>query len=251
MEKIINNFRIMVVKDYDAMSDAAAHIVTRQIAAKPDSVLGLATGSTPIGTYARLIQAYKAGSIDFSKITTFNLDEYYPISPDNNQSYTYYMNNQLFRHININVTNVNIPSGTTGDAAAECAAYEAKLAASGGIDLQLLGLGHNGHIGFNEPSNHFPAATHHTALDASTIAANARFFDNPDDVPKHALTMGIGTIFGAKHILMLISGADKAKIAYSVLRGTITPQVPASVLQLHSNCTIILDEAAATELNLQ
>ena len=251
MEKIIKNFRILITKDYDAMSEAATHTITEQIAAKPDSVLGLATGSTPIGTYAKLVQAYKTGSADFSNITTFNLDEYYPIGPENDQSYAYFMNDQLFKHVNISTANTNIPSGIASDAAAECDAYEAKITASGGIDLQLLGLGLNGHIGFNEPSTHFPAATHHTALDASTIAANARFFANPDDVPKHALTMGIGTIFAARHILMLISGAAKAKTAHNVLLGPITPQVPGSALQLHPNVTVILDEAAAAELNLQ
>jgi len=250
MEKKVRNFHILVENNYDALSGAAARIITEQIASKSDSVIGLATGSTPIGAYAKLVNAHKTGTLDFSGITTFNLDEYYPINPDNDQSYAYFMREQLYKYVNINAANTNIPSGTAADPAAECATYEAKIAAFGGIDLQLLGLGLNGHIGFNEPADHFPAITHHVALDASTIAANSRFFANADDVPKHALTMGIGTIFQARHILLLISGAAKAKTAHHVLFGPIMPQVPGSALQLHPNVTVILDEAAATQISI-
>lgn len=247
MEKQYGNFRVIVTKDYEALSAAAADIVAAQIGAKPDSVLGLATGSTPVGTYACLIEKHNGGGLDFSQITSFNLDEYYPIKKEDDQSYAYFMNDNLFNHVNANPANINIPSGEASDAAAECAAYETKIDKKGGIDLQVLGLGLNGHIGFNEPAPSFAKTTHHTALDPSTVAANARFFASEADVPKHALTMGIGTIFKARHILLLISGAAKAKIAKEVIFGPITPQVPGSALQLHPKVTVVLDEAAATE----
>jgi len=250
MNTKIGNFKIIVKKDYGSLSAAAADIIAGQIAAKPDSVIGFATGSTPVGTYARLIEMHKSGGVDFSRVTAFNLDEYYPISPKSEQSYAYFMQKNLFAHINIKPDSTHIQNGEAADPAAECAAYETKIADCGGVDLQILGVGHNGHIGFNEPADHFAAKTFLTALDDSTIAANARFFANAEEVPKHALTMGVGTIFHARRIIMLISGADKADTAFKVLCGPITPQVPGSVLQLHPDFTIIIDEMAAAKLPL-
>jgi len=246
LEKKFGNLKIIVAADYDGLSATAADIIAGQIAAKPDSVLGLATGSTPIGTYRALVEKHKAG-LDFSRITSFNLDEYFPIKQSNDQSYMYFMRENLFAHVNINPANINIPSGEVADAKAECAAYEAKIAVKG-LDLQLLGVGNNGHIGFNEPCDFFPKTTHHTALAQSTIDANARFFESTDDVPKHALTMGIGTIFQAKRILMVASGAGKADIMQKLFFGPITPQVPGSILQLHPDVTLVVDKDAATKL---
>jgi len=236
---------VIIVNDYESMSKMAGEIIARQIEHEEDLVLGLATGSTPIGTYKYLIDLHKAGKLDFSEVTVFNLDEYYPITPDNDQSYNYFMNENLFNHVNIDKKNTHIQNGEAADPAAECRRYEDAIHDAGGIDLQLLGLGLNGHIGFNEPDSHFPKTTHHVALDASTIEANSRFFASSNDVPKHALTMRIGTIFNARKIVMLISGEAKADIAKAVIHGNITPQVPGSILQLHPDVTIILDEEAA------
>ena len=252
MERTYKNFKIIIKDDYDGASAVAADIITGFITANPACVLGLATGSTPEGTYAKLIEAYRAGKADFSRIATFNLDEYHPIEATNSQSYKYYMHDKLFNHININSrANAHLPNGEATDPDAECTAYEAKIAAAGGIDLQLLGIGFNGHIGFNEPAPAFSKVTHYVALDASTIAANARFFDNPGQVPKHALTMGIGTIFGAKQILLMVTGAAKADIIEKAIFGDINPHLPASVLQLHSNVTLVMDAAAATKVVAQ
>ena len=242
------NFNLVVVTDYEAMSKAAADIIAAQIIKKPDSVLGLATGSTPVGTYRQLVEMHGAGKLDFSKITSFNLDEYHPISRNNDQSYNYFMQINLFDHVNANPENVHLPDGECADVNAECAGYEAKINGVG-LDLQLLGLGHNGHIGFNEPSDSFAKITHYTPLTQSTIIANSPYFSNPDDMPRHAITMGIGTIFQAKHILMLVSGAAKADIVARVFQGDITPQVPGSILQLHPNITLIADKQAAEKLS--
>jgi len=240
----VGNINVIVVRNYDEMSEVAGKIMAEQIKTKPDSVLGLATGSTPIGTYKYLVGA----GLDFSGIRAFNLDEYYPLAQSNNQSYYHFMNENLFNHVNILKGNFDIPNGEASDPVAECQRYENAIKGLGGIDLQLLGLGNNGHIGFNEPDSHFSKATHHVALDQSTIDANSRLFDSLDDVPKHALTMGIGTIMNARKIVTLISGAGKADIAKAVICGNIDPQVPGSVLQLHQNVTIILDEEAAKHL---
>ena len=203
--------RIYRAKDYDEMSRKAANIIAAQMTLKPDSVLGLATGSTPIGTYRELIAKYSQGDIDFSRIKTANLDEYRGLPRENDQSYYYFMYENLFRHVNIDMANTNIPNGMEPDSDAECARYEKVIESLGGVDLQLLGLGHNGHIGFNEPADHFARMTNCVNLQASTIEANKRFFESADQVPKQAYTMGIGTIMRAKSVLLIVSGADKAE----------------------------------------
>lgn len=239
--------KIYKVRDYEEMSRKAAAVIAAQIIAKPDSVLGLATGSTPIGTYKNLVAAYNAGDLDFSQIKSANLDEYRGLTKDNDQSYYYFMNHNLFQHVNIDPANTNIPDGTNSDAAAECARYEKIIEDLGGVDLQLLGLGHDGHIGFNEPCDHFDQTTHCVDLTEMTIEANKRFFASIDDVPRQAYTMGCGTIMKAKKILILVSGADKADILYQVVNGPVTPQVPASILQFHPDVILIADEAAMSK----
>ncbi|MCI8832532.1 MAG: glucosamine-6-phosphate deaminase [Lachnospiraceae bacterium] len=239
--------KIYKVKDYEEMSRKAAAVIASQIISKPDSVLGLATGSTPIGTYKHLVAAYKAGDLDFSQIKSANLDEYRGLTKDNDQSYYYFMNNHLFQHVNIDPANTNIPDGTNNDPDAECARYEEVIKSLGGVDLQLLGLGHDGHMGFNEPCDHFDKITHCVDLTEMTIEANKRFFASADDVPRQAYTMGCGTIMRAKKILILVSGADKADILYQVVNGPVTPQVPASLLQFHPDVILIADEAAMSK----
>lgn len=240
--------RIIVTKDYEDMSKKAAAIIAAQVAEKPDCVLGLATGSTPIGTYKNLVEWYENGSLDFSQVRTVNLDEYRGLPRDNDQSYYYFMHDNLFNHVNIDEANTNVPDGTNPDADAECARYEALIASYGGQDLQLLGLGHNGHIGFNEPAQEFDKTTHCVDLQESTIEANKRFFASADDVPKQAYTMGIGTIMKAKKILVVANGEGKADIVAKAFFGPVTPEVPASILQFHPNVTIVVDEAAASKL---
>ena len=225
--------RIIVTKDYEDMSKKTAAIIAAQVAEKPDCVLGLATGSTPIGTYKNLVEWYENGSLDFSQVRTVNLDEYRGLPRDNDQSYYYFMHDNLFNHVNIDEANTNVPDGTNPDADAECARYEALIASYGGQDLQLLGLGHNGHIGFNEPAQEFDKTTHCVDLQESTIEANKRFFASADDVPRQAYTMGIGTIMRAKKILLVVSGEDKADIVAKAFFGPVTPEVPASILQFH------------------
>lgn len=236
--------RIIKATDYNDMSLKAAKIISEQIKDVPNSVLGLATGSTPLQTYKYLIEWYKAGDLDFSKITTFNLDEYYGLSKKNEQSYHYFMFDNLFKHVNINTDNIHIPDGMDENIEKVCSGYEATILDAGGIDLQLLGCGHNGHIGFNEPNDVFNAETHLVNLDESTIQANKRFFESEKDVPRQAYTMGIKTIMQAKKVLMLISGDGKKEIVKKAFFGPITPQVPASVLQLHRDFTLIVDKDA-------
>lgn len=239
--------KIYKVKDYEEMSRKAAAVIASQIISKPDSVLGLATGSTPIGTYKHLVAAYKAGDLDFSQIKSANLDEYRGLTKDNEQSYYYFMNKHLFQHVNIDPANTNIPDGTNNDPDAECARYEEVIKSLGGVDLQLLGLGHDGHMGFNEPCDYFDKITHCVDLTEMTIEANKRFFASADEVPRQAYTMGCGTIMRAKKILILVSGADKADILYQVVNGPVTPQVPASLLQFHPDVILIADEAAMSK----
>lgn len=239
--------KIYKAKDYNDLSRKAANIISAQVIMKPDCVLGLATGSSPIGTYKQLIEWYEKGDLDFSQVKSVNLDEYKGLTRDNDQSYYYFMYNNLFKDINIDMANTNVPDGTEPDSEKECARYEAVVESMGGVDLQLLGLGHNGHIGFNEPADEFPKATHCVDLAPSTIEANKRFFASIDDVPKQAYTMGIGTIMNAKKILLIVSGEDKAQILYDVVHGPITPQVPASILQLHKDVVIVADEAALSK----
>lgn len=234
--------KVLIEKDYADLSKKAAEIIKAQLAAKPYSVFGLATGSTPIGAYEEIVRMYKVGELDFSQAIAFNLDEYFPIAKTSDQSYAFFMQKKLFEHLNFSQT--FIPDGEAENAATECAVYEEKIATYGGIDLQILGIGNNGHIGFNEPADEFIAATHHVELDESTIKVNSRFFANEKDVPRHALTMGIRTIMQAKKIVLLASGAGKADAIFKATCGPITPKVPASVLQLHRDVTIITDEAA-------
>lgn len=211
--------------------------------------LGLATGSSPVGTYQQLIEWYKKGDLDFSQVTSINLDEYKGLGPDNDQSYRYFMNTNLFNHVNINKNHTFVPDGLEKDSDKACSEYNHIITREGGIDLQLLGLGHNGHIGFNEPGAAFEKETHCVDLTESTIEANKRFFDSEESVPKQAYTMGIKSIMQAKKILVIVSGESKAEILKEVLHGPITPAVPASILQLHNDVTIVADEAALGKLD--
>lgn len=240
--------KIYKTKNYDDMSNKAAHIIASQVILNPDCVLGLATGSTPVGTYKKLVEWYNNGDLDFSQITSCNLDEYRGLSGDNDQSYRYFMNQNLFNHVNIRKEFTYVPDGLEADSAKACETYDKIISDLGGVDLQLLGLGHNGHIGFNEPADEFPKGTHCVDLTESTIQANKRFFENEADVPRQAYTMGIGTIMSAKKVLVVVSGADKADILDKVINGPITPQVPASILQLHPDVTIVADEAALSKV---
>ena len=233
--------RILEAKNYEEMSALAAGIIGAQVLLQPRCVLGLATGSSPIGTYEKLVEAHRAGRLDFSQVRTVNLDEYCGLSGDNPQSYRYFMDHQLFSQVNIPRENTFLPDGMAQDMEEESRRYEALVASLGGVDLQLLGIGHNGHIGFNEPTDSFPPTVHQVELTESTIQANSRLFDRIEDVPTQAITMGVGTILKADKIL-LIAGADKKSIVEEALYGKVTPQVPASVLQLHRNVTVILCE---------
>lgn len=236
--------RVIVCKDYDEMSAKAAELVASQIILKPDSVLGLATGSTPIGLYERLGEMYKSGKMDFSDITTFNLDEYYPISKSNSQSYYYFMNEHLFSHINVNRERTFIPNGETSDPERECSEYEELIDNKGGIDLQILGIGQNGHIGFNEPDLNLNSKTHLTDLTQNTIDANSRFFDKKEDVPKQALTMGIATILKSRKILLLANGASKHDAVAELLNEEINTNTPATMLKVHPDVVLICDREA-------
>lgn len=236
--------RVYRVKDYQEMSRRAAGLISAQILMKPDCVLGLATGSTPIGVYDRLVELYQQGDLDFSRIKTVNLDEYRGLSGEHEQSYRRFMEDHLFSRVNILPENTNVPDGTQPDAEAECRRYDGLMEDLGGIDLQLLGLGHNGHIGFNEPAEIFEKGTHCVDLTESTIRANTRFFESEEDVPRQAYTMGIQSIMRARKILLIVSGRDKAEILKAVLHGDVTPRVPASILQMHPDVTVVADEDA-------
>ena len=240
--------RVYIGKNYDEMSRIAANVLSAQVMMKPDCVLGLATGSTPIGTYKVLIERCAAGDLDFSRVKSINLDEYVGLSGEHDQSYRYFMNNNLFNHINIDKANTNVPNGLAEDVDAECERYNNVINTLGPIDIQVLGMGHNGHIGFNEPDDHFPLETHKVDLAQSTIDANARFFASADEVPRQALTMGIKTIMQAKKVLVVVSGKDKAEIVKKAFTGPVTPEVPASILQMHSDVILVADEAAASLL---
>ena len=236
--------KIIVCKDYKEMSAEAAKTVAALIKKKPDCVLGLATGSTPEGMYADLVEMYEAGELSFSKVTSVNLDEYYPLEPQNSQSYRYFMDHKLFDHVDIDKKKTFVPNGLAEDPVKEGRDYDAMIEKLGGVDLQVLGIGRNGHIGFNEPDTYLIPGTHVTDLTESTIEANARFFDSPDSVPKQALTMGIGTILSAKKIILMVSGADKAAAVSMLLEDKITTQCPATMLKLHSDVTLIVTEDA-------
>ena len=236
--------QIYKATDYKDMSRKAANIISAQVIMKPNCVLGLATGSTPIGTYQQLIEWYKKGDLDFSDVTTVNLDEYKGLPRTNDQSYYYFMHQNLFDQVNINPENTHLPNGMEPNSEKECARYESLIHSLGGVDLQLLGLGHNGHIGFNEPGEAFEKETHCVNLTESTIKANARFFASMDEVPKQAYTMGIKSIMSARKILLIATGEAKADALYKSLYGPITPNVPASILQLHPDVTVVADEDA-------
>lgn len=236
--------RIYLEADYAAMSRRAANLIAAEVIRRPDCVLGLATGSTPIGTYENLIACNRAGDLSFREVRTVNLDEYKGLAPTHDQSYRYFMQTNLFDHIDILPENTNVPDGLAADAEAECARYDALVASLGYADLQLLGLGRNGHIGFNEPDDHFTKETHVVDLTDSTIDANARFFATRDDVPRQALTMGVGCIMAARRVLLIASGADKADALYNAVCGPISPDCPASILQLHGDVVVVGDEAA-------
>ena len=241
--------RIIVCENYESLSKKAAQIIGSQLVLEPQSVLGLATGSTPIGMYKNLIKMYEDNLIDFSKVTTFNLDEYYNLPLENSQSYHYFMYENLFNHINIDRNNIHIPNGMAEDIESECAHYDNLIKKSGGIDIQVLGIGNNAHIGFNEPNIDFKTSTHVVTLDKSTREANARFFNNLDEVPTKAITMGTGTIFKSKKILLLATGKSKAEAIYNTVHGKVTPEVPSSILQFHQNVIMILDREAASLLD--
>ena len=236
--------RIYRARDYQDMSRKAANIISAQVIMKPNCVLGLATGSTPIGAYKQLIDWYRKGDLDFSEVKTVNLDEYKGLPKDHDQSYYYFMYTNFFKDINIDMANTNIPNGMEPDGEKECERYNHVIEKVGGIDMQLLGLGHNGHIGFNEPGAVFEKMTHCVDLTESTIEANKRFFESADDVPRQAYTMGIKTIMQAKKILLVVSGEDKAQILRDSLYGAVTSSVPASILQMHNDVTVVADEAA-------
>lgn len=242
--------KVYKVKDYQELSRKAANIIAAQVIMKPDCVLGLATGSSPVGTYDNLTAMYEKGDLDFSSVTTVNLDEYKGLDASNDQSYRYFMNTHLFNRVNIPMERTFVPDGTETDSEKACSAYNEILHSVGTVDLQLLGLGHDGHIGFNEPADYFPDETHCVDLTEVTIQANKRFFQNEADVPRQAYTMGIGTIMRAKMVLVVVSGADKADILNQVITGPVTPQVPASILQFHPNAVIIADEAALSKTYL-
>ena len=244
--------KIYKVKNYDEMSKKAATLIAAQVISNPESVLGLATGSTPVGTYKYLSNWYKEGylDIDFSDVKVVNLDEYKGLPRNNDQSYYYFMQENLFKNINIRKENTHIPIGLEADEEKACSEYEAVIKSLGGVDLQVLGIGGNGHIGFNEPGEVFIKDCHCIELAPSTIKANSRFFESADEVPKKAYTMGIGNIMEAKEILLLASGKAKANAIKQLLSGEVTAKVPASVLQLHHHVTIIADEEALSETNI-
>lgn len=234
--------RYIEVKNYNELSKIAGNIIASQITLKPNSVIGLATGSTPIGTYNYLAKKCELNELDFSNVTTVNLDEYVGLKSDNEQSYRYFMNTHLFDKINIDKNNTYVPDGTAEDIKNECKIYDERIENLGGIDLQLLGIGIDGHIGFNEPDDHFTKETHKVQLDESTIEANSRFFESSEDVPKSAITMGMKAIMNAKKIVLIANGKNKKEILEKAIFGDITPSVPASILQLHSDITVIYSE---------
>ena len=241
--------KLIVVNNYEELSKVAAKEFSKIIKEKENVVLGLATGGSPVGMYKELIRMYEQKELNFSKTTTVNLDEYIGLNPEHNQSYRYFMNNNLFNHINIDKSNTFIPNGLAEDLEAQCKEYDQKIAELGGIDIQLLGVGNNGHIAFNEPNSELSSGTHIISLTDNTIEANARFFDNIDDVPRKAITMGVGGIMKAKKIILIASGESKAEAIKGIFSGKITTANPATMLQMHRDVTVIVDEAAAKLIN--
>jgi len=239
---------VEVVPDEQAMSDRGAQLVIEQIRRKPDSVLGFATGSSPLGVYQRLVDAHRGAGLDFSKVTTFNLDEYVGLPPTHEQSYHHFMWAHLFNHVDVDPGRVHIPHGTAEDPEQFCRWYEDRIAAAGGIDLQILGIGANGHLAFNEPGSSLGSRTRVKTLTEKTVRDNARFFDRTEDVPSAAITMGIGTIMDARRLLLVATGEGKADAMRATLEGPVTAMVPATIVQLHRHAHVILDEAAASKL---
>lgn len=248
MSKGAHKLELLIVNDYAAMSYKAAQFLASQVILKPECVMGLATGSTPEGLYRELVKMYQMGLIDFEKVTAFNLDEYVGLEAEHPQSYKTYMYTHFFKHVNIALTQRHIPDGNAAQLDAECEAYDFAIKRAGGIDIQVLGIGRNGHIGFNEPDLKFEAQTHVVALDEKTIRDNARFFSANEQVPRYAISMGVKTIMQAQKIILLASGKEKAEAVYGMINGDITPTCPASVLQLHPNVTVICDTQAASLL---
>lgn len=242
---------VIIKENYDALSIDAARVVAKTIREKPTCVLGLATGQTPIGLYRELIRMHRSEGLSFAKVTTFNLDEYVGLPASHNQSYAFYMQENLFRHIDINQSRVHIPQGIAKNIPEECALYEKAIIENGGIDLQILGLGVDGHIGFNEPSSSLNSATRIKTLTPKTIEANARFFKDATEVPRHVITMGVGTIFKSRYCVILASGAGKAHAVKETVEGPMTAMCPASALQMHQRCTIFVDKPASEMLSLK
>lgn len=240
---------LIIKKNYEAISREAASKVADLIKRKPDCVLGLATGSTPLGLYNELIRMHKEENLDFSRVTTFNLDEYVGLAPEHPQSYHYFMQENFFKHINIKPENIHIPDGMARDIDRECKTYELAIARAGGIDLQILGIGANGHIAFNEPLSSLGSRTRIKTLTEKTRRDNARFFNSLDEVPKYAITMGVGTIMEARSVILLASGKSKAEAIKKTVEGPITAMVPATMVQMHPHATLIIDEEAASLLS--
>lgn len=240
---------IIIAKNYEEMSHLAGELIIDNINSNPNCILGFATGSTPLGLYKALINYCETDKVDFSHSTSFNLDEYLGLESNHPQSYRYFMDNNLFNHINIKKENTHVPNGMAENVEEECINYDNKIEASGGIDIQVLGVGNNGHIGFNEPSDALLVGTHVTELSQDTIEANSRFFNNIEEVPSKAITMGLGSIMKSKQIILLASGASKASIISRLVDGKIDTQLPASLLQVHQNVTLIVDEAAGSLLS--
>ncbi len=241
--------RIYQSEDYVSMSRQVANIISAQVIVKPTSVLGLATGSSPIGTYKQLVEWYNKGDVSFKQVKTVNLDEYVGLPTSHPESYRYFMNHHFFDHVDIDKENTNVPDGLAADLDAFCAQYDQRMEEMGGVDLQLLGMGHNGHIGFNEPGNVFDLGTHVAELQPITLQANARFFDNDvSKVPTHAISMGIKNIMHARKIVVVVSGEEKADAVYKSFRGPVTPEVPGSILQLHPDVILVGDKAALSKL---
>jgi glucosamine-6-phosphate deaminase len=239
---------VIVKETADEMSALAAKIIANVVRKKPNAVLGLATGSTPVGTYKELIRLHKEEGLDFSKVTTFNLDEYLGLPGDHDQSYRYFMNDNLFNHINIDKSKTHVPDGTAKDVEGFCKGYDEDIKKAGGVDIQVLGIGGNGHIAFNEPGSSLTSPTRVKTLDDETISDNARFFKNKDEVPRYAITMGIGTIMQSHRLILLANKENKADAISKTVEGPITAQVPASIVQMHPKCTVITDKPAASKL---
>lgn len=239
---------VVIVKNYHELSVKGTQLVADQITNKKNTVLGLASGQTPIGMYEELINMFKRGKIDFSEVVTFNLDEYYGLAPEHPQSYYYYMWNTFFKHINIKKENIYLLNGVTENIMQECNQYEYLIQKNGGIDLQILGIGDNGHLGFNEPAIGLNSKTHLVNLSEETIQANSHYFNNIQEIPKQAITMGIGTIMKAKKIVLLASGRKKSHAIEKTINGPVSTEVPATILQLHPDVKLLIDKEAASQL---